>query len=143
MLENQQITPQKAQEFEGNSVNIETFGEYLRGVRMARGISLRFLAKAVNRTPTYLSDIENGFNRPPDHELLDKLADALHLAEEPTALHRFYDLAAIGRGDLPADIKSFIHENPDVIHVLRKIKNAPNGDTIHRQIVTQVWSVLP
>lgn len=34
------------------------FGQYLRSVRQAKKISIRQLAKAVSKTPTYISDIE-------------------------------------------------------------------------------------
>ena len=37
------------------------FGKYLRSVRQAKGISIRQLAKEVDKTPTYLSDIEKLF----------------------------------------------------------------------------------
>ena len=36
------------------------FGEYLRAVRGAKEVTIRQLAKAVGKTPTYLNDIERG-----------------------------------------------------------------------------------
>ena len=50
------------------------FGSYLRAVRQARKISVRQLAKAVGKTPTYLSDIEQRNNKPPEKALLDMIA---------------------------------------------------------------------
>ena len=58
--------------FDLDSLEYENFnfGNYLRTVRQAKGISIRQLAKEVHKTPTYLSDIENGHNKPPEKELL-------------------------------------------------------------------------
>lgn len=119
-----------------------SFGAYLRSVRRAKNVSIRSLAKAVNRTPTYLSDIENGYNRPPDQKLLEEIVGVLRLQGEPELLERLYDLAAVGRGDIPADVKSFLYQNPDVIPVIRKIKNAPDGDVLQQQILAHCRSVL-
>ena len=44
----------------------QKFGSYLRSVRQARKISIRQLAKEVKKTPTYISDIEKGNNKPPE-----------------------------------------------------------------------------
>ena len=45
-----------------DDLNLKTenteFGQYLRSVRQAKKISIRQLAKAVSKTPTYISDIE-------------------------------------------------------------------------------------
>ena len=70
------------------------FGQYLRSVRQAKKISIRQLAKAVNKTPTYISDIEKGNNKPPERELLDRIITALQLEEFPDIRNRLYDLAA-------------------------------------------------
>ena len=59
------------------------FGEYLRAVRQAKKISIRQLAKAVSKTPTYLSDIEKGNNKPPEKELLDKIIEELKINDFP------------------------------------------------------------
>lgn len=107
-----------------------TFGEYMREVRKAQKIKLRELAKAVNKTPTYISDIENGNNRPPDKELLDAILSALKVNEFPQLCGKLYDLAAFGRGDIPADVKAFVIENPDAILILRSLQSNPNPKKI-------------
>lgn len=114
-----------------------TFGEYMRAVRKAKQVSLRALAKAVNKTATYISDIENGNNRPPDKSLLDAILAALKVNDNPNLCNKLYDLAALGRGDIPADIKSFIVENPDAISILRLIASKPNRKEIMAEIALQ------
>ena len=75
------------------------FGKYLRSVRRAKGISIRQLAKEVDKTPTYLSDIENGHNKPPEKELLDTIIQKLNLDEFPKVKDTLFDLAARERND--------------------------------------------
>ena len=114
-----------------------TFGEYMREVRRAQKITLRNLAKAVNKTPTYISDIENGNNRPPDKELLDAILSALKVTEFPPLCGKLYDLAALGRGDIPADVKSFVIENPDAILILRSLQSNPNKNELLAEIASK------
>ena len=114
-----------------------TFGEYLRAVRRAQKITLRELAKAVSKTPTYISDIENGNNRPPDKELLDAILAALKVNEFPPLKGKMYDLAALGRGDIPADVKSFIIDYPELILILRSLQSSPNGNEMLAEIASK------
>ena len=114
-----------------------TFGEYMRAVRKAQKTTLRELAKAVNKTPTYISDIENGNNRPPDKELLDAILAALKVNEFPSLKGKLYDLAALGRGDIPADVKSYVIENPELISILRSLQSSPNVNEILAEIASK------
>ena len=102
------------------------FGQYLRSVRQAKKISIRQLAKAVNKTPTYISDIEKGNNKPPERELLDRIITALQLEEFPDIRNRLYDLAAKERKDVPADIKEYLMENESILKIIRTAKESPN-----------------
>ena len=102
------------------------FGQYLRSVRQAKKISIRQLAKAVSKTPTYISDIEKGNNKPPERELLDRIIAELHLEEFPDIRNRLYDLAAKERKDVPADIKEYLMENESILKIIRTAKESPN-----------------
>lgn len=110
------------------------FGKYLRAVRQAKGISIRQLAKDVNKTPTYLSDIENGHNKPPEKELLNTIIKILNLEEHPKLKNNLFDLAAIERNDIPADIKDYLIQNKALLDMIRITKNKPNGKEIWQQI---------
>lgn len=66
-----------------NECDFLEFGKYLRAVRQAKGVSIRELAKDVNKTPTYLSDIENGHNKPPEKDLLEKIIHSLGVNNTP------------------------------------------------------------
>lgn len=110
------------------------FGQYLRSVRQAKKISIRQLAKAVSKTPTYISDIEKGNNKPPERELLDRIIAALHLEEFPDIRNRLYDLAAKERKDVPADIKEYLMENESILKIIRTAKESPNEKQIWAKV---------
>lgn len=121
-----------------DDLNLETenaeFGQYLRSVRQAKKISIRQLAKAVSKTPTYISDIEKGNNKPPERELLDKIIAELHLEEFPDIRNRLYDLAAKERKDVPADIKEYLMENESILKIIRTAKESPNEKQIWAKV---------
>ena len=103
------------------------FGKYLRSVRQAKGISIRQLAKEVDKTPTYLSDIENGHNKPPEKELLETIIQKLNLDNSPKVKAALFDLAAKERNDIPADVKDYIMSNQTLLEIIRIAKENPNN----------------
>ncbi len=97
-----------------------SFGQSLRYIRKMQGLSIRKVAKEVNRTPTYISDIERGNNKPPEKNLMEKLMTALALQEEEIELQNYlFDLAAQERGGVSEDIVDYIMENSDLRLVIR------------------------
>ncbi|WP_019229971.1 helix-turn-helix domain-containing protein [Sedimentibacter sp. B4] len=99
------------------------FGEYLRALRKAKKISIRELAKQVSKTPTYISDIEKGNNRPPDENLLNSIIVALNLGDDTYQIkNKLFDLAAKERGVVSADIADFIMRDDDVRNIIRLAK---------------------
>ena len=114
------------------------FGKYLRAVRQAKGISIRQLAKDVNKTPTYLSDIENGHNKPPEKELLETIIQKLNLESFPKVKATLFDLAAKERNDIPADVKDYIMSNQTLLKIIRTAKDRPNSEQIWSQIAKTI-----
>lgn len=112
----------------------QKFGSYLRSVRQARKISIRQLAKEVNKTPTYISDIEKGNNKPPESELLDNIIEVLQLVDLPNVKNKLYDLAAKERKDVPADIKEYLMENESILKIIRTAKESPNEEQIWAKV---------
>lgn len=121
-----------------DDLNLKTesveFGQYLRSVRQSKKISIRQLAKAVSKTPTYISDIEKGNNKPPERELLDRIIAALQLEEFPDVRNKLYDLAAKERKDVPADIKEYLMENESILRIIRTAKESPNEKQIWAKV---------
>ena len=112
------------------------FGEYLRALRKAKKISIRELAKQVSKTPTYISDIEKGNNRPPDENLLNSIIVALNLGDDTSQVkNKLFDLAAKERGVVSADIADFIMQDDDIRNIIRLVKT----DT---QVRTQILSIV-
>ena len=110
------------------------FGQYLRSVRQAKKISIRQLAKAVSKTPTYISDIEKGNNKPPERELLDRIIAELHLEEFPDIRNRLYYLAEKERKDVQEDIKEYLMENESILKIIRTAKESPNEKQIWAKV---------
>ena len=121
-----------------DDLNLKTenaeFGQYLRSVRQTKKISIRQLAKAVNKTPTYISDIEKGNNKPPESELLDKIIATLQLADLPNVKNNLYDLAAKERKDVPADINEYLMKNESILKIIRTAKESPNEKQIWAKV---------
>lgn len=110
------------------------FGGYLRSIRQAKETSIRQLAKAIGITPTYLSDIEKGNNKPPDKALLEAIIKELHLEENKTVVSNLFDLAAKERNDIPADIKDYIINNHDLLVMIRSVKDNPEKQNIWNEL---------
>ena len=117
------------------------FGPYLRAVRKALNISIRTLAKEVDKTPTYISDIENRNNKPPEKELLEKIVVALNIDKyySPKLKNTLFDLAAKERNEVSCDIKDYIMGDNKVITLIRKLKDAPNNGEIVEKLLNNVW----
>lgn len=91
------------------------FGDYVRGLRLDRHISLREFAKATHSDPGNISRIERGIlPAPRDHEILARYARALSLAEGEDAWYRLYDLAASEGGRIPPDLM----QRDEVVEIL-------------------------
>lgn len=117
--------------FDFNSIEYgkSNFGSFLRTIRQAKGILIRKLAKEVNKTPTYLSDIENSHNKFPEKDLLDNIIQKLNIDDFPNIKNALFDLAAKDRNDIPADIKGYMLNNNSLLDLIRKLKAYPNKDT--------------
>lgn len=112
------------------------FGDYLRTLRKSKKISIRELAKQVSKTPTYISDIEKGHNRPPDENLLNRIIIALNLGDDASNIkNKLFDLAAKERGVVSADIADFIMNDDDVRNIIRLVKT---DEQMRKQILNIV-----
>ncbi len=57
------------------------FGGTLRNFRLKSGICLRELARMIDKSPGYISDVELERVPPPSEEVILKIADALGVAK--------------------------------------------------------------
>lgn len=80
------------------------FGEHAKDRRIAAGMTLRSFCREIEIDPSNWSKIERGVLAPPDDsDLLSRITGLLGL--NSTEQQEFADLAAIARGQLPADLK--------------------------------------
>lgn len=97
------------------------FGEFITKKREDKGITLRDMAKKLEITPPYLSDVEKDRRNPFDLEKLNQLAQFLGLSEEDRVL--MLDLAGKKRGEVPPDLPSYIMERDYVSVALRAARD--------------------
>jgi len=98
-----------------------SFGEYLKRKREEKEISLRELARRLNLSAPYLSDVENNRRAPLTEERLITLVKELHLTEEEET--EMYDIIGQQRGLLPPDLNPYVSDRPYVNAALRTAKN--------------------
>jgi transcriptional regulator with XRE-family HTH domain len=104
----------------------QRFGDFIANRRVTMGITLRGMAMMLLITPGYLSDIEKGKRNPPEKPLLEKMARELKFNyQEKTIL---FDLAGIGRDEVPPDLPEYIKATDIVKGALRKAKDVATED---------------
>lgn len=94
------------------------FGAYLKELIKAAGMTQTEFYNALGIKKPYFYDIVSGRVNPPPHSLQFKAMDVLNADEETR--ERFFDLAATGRGDMPADLTQIIADDPATIQSIRK-----------------------
>ena len=98
--------------------NNQSFGAYLRQLIKGSGMTQhKFYTELGIRKP-YFYDIISGKTNPPPYPLQLKAMEILQASAETREV--FFDLAAKGRKELPADIAKYISENPDVLKDIRE-----------------------
>ena len=97
----------------------QTFGTFLIEKRLARDLSARQLAIALDYSAVYICDIEKDRRNVPE-EILKELPSILLLDEQET--HQMYDLAAKARNAVSSDLPEYIMEKDIVRAALRTAK---------------------
>lgn len=96
----------------------QRFGEYLRQLIKDFGMTQCEFYTALGIRKPYFYDILSGRANPPPYPLQLKAMEILEANNEAREI--FFDLAAKGRKELPADIAQYIDENPDALKDIRK-----------------------
>lgn len=98
---------------------MKNFGETIRELRVAQDLGLRETATMVGISPAYLSRIERSKERPPRPDVIKELARVL--AADPDVLFRL-------SSSTDPEVTDYLHMHPEVINLLRHIKNADFSD---------------
>ena len=102
----------------------ETFGVYLRQLRLKKGFGLRSFAKKVDWLPSNYSNLENDkINPPRDSDMLFKIARALQLSKDSEEWSKLFDLAANSPERIPADLVKYVNEVELMPLMLRTVAN--------------------
>ncbi|OHD28865.1 MAG: transcriptional regulator [Spirochaetes bacterium GWC2_52_13] len=97
------------------------FGEYLKHKREEKQISLRELARRLELSAPFLSDVENNRRAPLTEERLADLANVLNLNEKEKA--EMYDIVGKQKGLLAPDLNPYVTDRPYVNAALRTARN--------------------
>lgn len=109
---------------------MKTFGERIRELRKAAGLTQREFAEQLGIDFTYVSKIENGrIEIPPSENLINRMASLLNVdAEELLALSGQFD---------HREIQKVISETPEVGALLRRLQARQfSADEIRRLLNT-------
>ena len=96
----------------------DTFGSYIRRLRIKNDIGQRELAKKIGVAPSYLNDMEKNKRAAPKTELIKKLSVILK-----ADLDLLYDLAGNSKKAIAPDIVDYVEKNPKIVSLLRAAKN--------------------
>ena len=93
------------------------FGSFIREQRIKLEIGQRELAIKIGIAPSYLNDIEKNKRQAPKQIIIKKLSKVLKIN-----LEDLNDLAGISKGNLAPDVEEYIENNPEIISLIRSIK---------------------
>lgn len=96
----------------------KAFGNFLREMIKQTGISQSVFYSAVEITKPYFYDILSGKVNPPPPDVQYKMLENLNLDEQQR--NEFLNLAAEGRGEVPADIAKLIADHPAKLAIIRE-----------------------
>lgn len=85
----------------------KSFGEFFKGLRKKKRITLRAFCIQASADPANISRLERSAMPPPqDSDILERYAKALGLEVGSNDWYTFFDLAAADRGIIPKDLMS-------------------------------------
>ena len=93
------------------------FGSFIREQRIKLEIGQRELAVKIGIAASYLNDIEKNKRQAPKQIIIKKLSKVLKIN-----LEDLNDLAGISKGNVAPDIGEYIEDNPEIISLIRSIK---------------------
>ena len=101
-----------------SKISNKSFGIFVREKRLDLGLGQRELAQKIGIAASYLNDIEKEKRTAPKSNIIKKLSVLLKVN-----LNDLNDLAGISKGEVPPDISEYIENNPNLISLIRSIKN--------------------
>jgi transcriptional regulator with XRE-family HTH domain len=118
----------------------ETFGKYLKQLRLTAGYGLRRFAALIEMKASNLCDIEHGRRAMPK-EYAEPVAEALGLAKGTKEWNKFFDLAREA-DSLPADVAN-VARRDFVPALLRTIDNVQLSDKDIKRLIAEIQGRKP
>lgn len=117
-------------------MNYTNFGDFIAKKRVEEGITLREMAKQLEVSAPFLSDVEKDRRNPFDNDRLEKVAVLLHLDEQDQSL--MYDLAGRKRNTVAPDLPDYIMERDYVSAALRTARDLDAGEAEWLEFVKEL-----
>lgn len=113
-----------------------TFGELLTQLREKHDVTLRELARKIEVSAPFLSDVEKGRKAPLTPEKLEKVTTALNLSEEEKTI--MYDTVGRQKNIIAPDIPDYIIERDYVSAALRTARDLDAGEKEWQEFVNEL-----
>lgn len=113
-----------------------TFGVLLTQLREKHDVTLRELARKIEVSAPFLSDVEKGRKAPLTPEKLEKVAVALNLSEEEKTI--MYDTVGRQKNIIAPDIPGYIIERDYVSAALRTARDLDAGEKEWQEFVDEL-----
>ena len=117
-----------------------TFGQMLKKLRLEdANIGLRAFAAMIEMQPSNLSNIERDRIAPPARrEAIDRICDALGLADSDPRRDQLFDLAATAANRIPADVAEVVRKQPGIPVLVRTVANKQLSEKKLRELAEYV-----
>jgi transcriptional regulator with XRE-family HTH domain len=106
--------------------SFKNFGDFIAKKREEKKITLREMAKLLDISPPYLSDVEKDRRNPFDLEKLELLTNILILSEDYKTI--MLDLAGKKRNEVAPDLPEYIMDRDYVSAALRTARDLDAGE---------------
>ncbi|MPZ81447.1 MAG: helix-turn-helix domain-containing protein [Actinophytocola sp.] len=115
-----------------NTPSRPTLGQRIRDARVAAGLSLRELARRIERAPSYLNDIEHD-RRVPSEAVVMQLASELDLDS---------DLLLAAAGRVGEGAERYMKSNPTAGVLFRRVSGAGLGEQDLKHLLEQAEKII-
>lgn len=118
------------------NIKYQNFGDFIAKKREARQITLREMARRLEVSAPFLSDVEKDRRNPFDSDRLEKTTGILELDKQEREL--MYDLAGKRRNSVAPDLPDYIMERDYVSAALRTARDLDAGEEEWLQFVEEL-----
>ena len=112
------------------------FGNFITTKRLERKITLREMARRLDCSAAFLSDVEKDRRNPFDVKKLELLSGILVLSEEEKM--EMFDLAGKKRNSVAPDLPEYIMDNDYVSAALRTARDLGAGEEEWKKFVNEL-----